>query len=111
MGKVANIAGPAQSDVIRKNLAQINRANFMVRSVHNPIRQQIISLLLSNGKCAVQELCKKMKVEQSIMSQHLGVLREADLVTFKRAGKHIFYSANKANLKELVDNVRKVASI
>lgn len=53
-------------------------------------RLQVVRLLLE-GPLHVGELQEKVEVEQSLLSHHLRVLREAGLVTAQRDGKAVLY--------------------
>jgi DNA-binding transcriptional ArsR family regulator len=48
--------------------------------------------LLTMGETNVTTLCKKLKLPQSSVSHHLGLLRLGGLVKNRRDGKQIFYS-------------------
>ena len=43
----------------------------------------------------------KLRLEQSVASQHLAVLRKAGFVTTTRDGKFIYYSVNAGRMLEL----------
>lgn len=45
--------------------------------------------------CSVGELVEEIGVSQPTVSHHLGVLREAGLVHFRREGRRAFYSLNQ----------------
>ena len=51
-----------------------------------------IMMLLTEGKTNVTTLCNKLKLPQSSVSHHLGLLRIGGLVETRRDGKQIFYS-------------------
>jgi len=55
-----------------------------------PVRCGII-LALTEGPKPVHELVEVMDVSQSLMSQHLRVLRMARLVTSERHGREVHY--------------------
>jgi DNA-binding transcriptional ArsR family regulator len=44
----------------------------------------------------------KLRLEQSVASQHLAILRRAGIVSTTRDGKFIHYSVNYARLAEVV---------
>ena len=91
------------ADILQANLHPIKTANFLTKAVNNSLRQKIISILLANGQMPVHELCEKLDTEQSVMSQHLAILRKAKLVTPERKGKSILYSVNELYLQEVID--------
>lgn len=89
--------------IFKASATPIKTANFIAKSVNNPFRQKILALLLSTRSLAVNELCEKLDSEQSVMSQHLAILRKAGLVNSERRGKRILYSANEKQLQEVID--------
>jgi DNA-binding transcriptional ArsR family regulator len=64
----------------------------------------MLSLIQGNGnKMNVTEIYVKLRIEQSVASQHLAILRHEGLVTTERNGKIINYSVNKQAIKDLLD--------
>jgi DNA-binding transcriptional ArsR family regulator len=49
----------------------------------------------------VTEIYVKLRLEQSVASQHLAILRKAGFVKTERDGKFIYYSVNTERLEEL----------
>jgi DNA-binding transcriptional ArsR family regulator len=77
------------------------KAALILRAVNHKLRQQMIKLLDDNKKMTVTELYVKLRLEQSVASQHLAILRRAGIVTTVRDGKFIYYSANYARLADV----------
>lgn len=75
-----------------KNLEDLAR---VFHTLGDKTRLSIIALL-GSGEMNVTAICKKLKLPQSSVSHHLGLLRVSDLVVARRDGKQIFYS--QANL-------------
>ena len=50
-----------------------------------------IMTLLAGGEVNVTTICKKLKLPQSNVSHHLGLLRIGGLVASRREGKQVFY--------------------
>src|SRR6185295_10719395 len=94
-----------KDDIVKENESPIKAANYITKAISSPFRQKILSLLLSSNQLAVNELCEKLKSEQSVMSQHLAVLRKANLVQTQRNGKSVMYSVNEQYLQELIDSI------
>lgn len=78
------------------------RAAATLRAINNTTRKRMLSAIESNPDITVTELYKKMRLEQSICSQHLGILREAGIVTVKREGKLMRYSINDKNIETIL---------
>lgn len=79
----------------------IKKAALELRSVNNKIRQQIIETIQTaeKGEMTVTQLYVVLRLEQSVASQHLAILRKSGVVTTKRDGKFIYYSVDEARLK------------
>ena len=80
---------------------QIKKAALIFRAVNHPLRRQILQLLHQNGRMTVTEVFIKLRLEQSVASQHLAILRKAGFVLTERQGKFIFYSVNYQRLKQI----------
>lgn len=63
---------------------------------------------LREGPRAVGELARGLPVSRPAVSQHLRVLKEAGLVTERRAGTRRVYSVNGDGLAELRDYLESV---
>ena len=94
---------------IEIDTAQIKRASNVIRSVNHKLRQNMINLLEKAGKSDVTDIYVKLRLEQSVASQHLGILRKSGVVVGKREGKFIFYSVNKERLNEIFGMIGELA--
>jgi DNA-binding transcriptional ArsR family regulator len=65
------------------------------------LRQQIIKIINDERKLTVTEIYVKLRLEQSVASQHLAILRKAGVVSTERDGKFIFYTINLGRIKEI----------
>lgn len=81
---------------------QIMRKSMIVlRAVNHKLRQEMIQLIDSKGKMTVTDLYVKLRLEQSVASQHLALLRRAGVVITTRDGKYIYYSVDHQRLDEI----------
>ncbi len=81
---------------------QILRKSVLVlRAVNHKLRQEMIRLINQEGKMTVTELYVKLRLEQSVASQHLALLRRAGVVLTSRDGKYIYYSVDHERLEEI----------
>ncbi len=60
-------------------------------ALSDPLRIQILELLRTQELC-VCDLCEATSTSQSKLSFHLKVLKEAELVRARQAGRWIYYS-------------------
>ncbi len=66
----------------------------------DPNRRRILELLRS-GERTVTDLATHFTVTRPAISQHLGVLTEAELVEVRREGKYRFYRLNPSGMAAL----------
>ena len=78
--------------------AGIRRTLILLRSVNHKIRQRIIEIVGQGKRIVVTDICNELNLDQSAVSQHLAVLRQAGVVKTERQGKFIFYFLNKERL-------------
>jgi DNA-binding transcriptional ArsR family regulator len=95
---------------IRIDYAALKKAAGVLRAVNHKLRQSMIKLLEDNGRMTVTEIYVKLRLEQSVASQHLAILRTANVVKTERDGKFIYYSLNEDRISELADLVEELAS-
>lgn len=76
----------------------VKKAALILRSVNHKLRQQVIKTIHENARLTVTDLYVKLRLEQSVASQHLGILRRAGVVSTERDGKFIFYTINSSRI-------------
>ncbi|NCO34578.1 MAG: hypothetical protein AUJ92_07670 [Armatimonadetes bacterium CG2_30_59_28] len=64
------------------------------RALSDETRLRILQILWSHGETCVCELMEALKMTQSNISFHLNTLRNAGLVSDRKMGKWVFYTAN-----------------
>ena len=74
-------------------------------AVAEPRRRQILDALAS-GERSVGELVEVLRLPQPLVSKHLKVLREVDLVVARDAGRQRLYRLNGEPLRAIHDWVR-----
>lgn len=86
---------------LKIDLLQLKKAALILRAINHKLRQQILKLIHQKERITVTEIYVKLRLEQSVASQHLAILRKAGFVTTERDGKFIFYSVNSQRLQEV----------
>jgi DNA-binding transcriptional ArsR family regulator len=76
----------------------IKKAALVLRSLNHKLRQQMLITLNESNRLTVTQLYVKLRLEQSVASQHLAILRKAGIVVTEREGKFIFYTINPARI-------------
>jgi DNA-binding transcriptional ArsR family regulator len=90
--------------------AELRKAALVLRAVNHKLRQRMIDLLDENKRMTVTEIYVKLRLEQSVASQHLAILRKAGVVQTERNGKFIFYSLDKSRLGHISTVVEDLAA-
>ena len=86
---------------IQLDYAELRKAVLVLRAINHKLRQRMIDLLEENEKMTVTDIYIKLRLEQSVASQHLAILRRAGVVATERQGKFIYYSLDKDRLSEI----------
>lgn len=85
------------------------RAADVLRALAHPTRVDVIRLV-SDREMSVNELVAAIGASQSSLSQHLAVLRGANLVHTRREAQTIRYSIASNDIIDFIDLVDKLAN-
>lgn len=84
------------------------KALLILRALSHQLRQQLLMLIDEAEQITVTELYIKLKLEQSVVSQHLAILRKAGFVKTVRKGKNIYYKINYERTSLVVNIIEKI---
>lgn len=71
------------------------------RAINHKLRQKMIELIHAHGKMTVTEIYIRLRLEQSVASQHLAILRREKFLNTERDQRFIYYSVNYKRIKEV----------
>jgi DNA-binding transcriptional ArsR family regulator len=112
MGKtkteVATLRKGSQDIVL--DYSELRKAALVLRSVNHKLRQRIIELLEETDRMTVTDIYVKMRLEQSVASQHLAILRKSGVVVTERNGKFIYYTLNRNRISQISELVEELAA-
>ena len=91
--------GPAAD--IQLDYAELRKAVLVLRAINHKLRQRVIDLLEEHQSMTVTDIYIKLRIEQSVASQHLAILRKAGFLTATRNGKFIYYNVNVERFAEI----------
>jgi DNA-binding transcriptional ArsR family regulator len=89
-------------------VAVLQNAASVLRAINHKLRMRIIVLIHTKQKMIVSDIYKQLRLEQSVASQQLSILRSGGFVKTERSGKFIFYSIDYDKLnrtKELSSQI------
>ncbi len=81
---------------------------MVLRAMNHKLRQQILALVDSEKRITVTEIYVRLRLEQSVASQHLAILRKSGIVNTTRDGKFIHYSLNHKRIAEINKFVKEL---
>ena len=94
---------------IQLDYSDLRKAVLVLRAVNHKLRQRVVDLLEENDSMTVTDIYIKLRLEQSVASQHLAILRRAGVVLTERQGKFIYYSLDKDRLAQISRLVEELA--
>ena len=77
-------------------------------ALSDPLRWQIVSLLKDGERC-VCDLEDALGLQQSRLSYHLAVLRNAEVITSRKQGRWVYYSVSPDALEGLASVLSDLA--
>lgn len=83
------------------------QASQFLKSIANPHRLMILCALL-DGELSVGELNDRIDISQSMLSQHLAVLRQSGHVQTRREAQTIYYSLHSREVELLMNCLYKI---
>lgn len=81
-----------------------------LKALGHPVRLGIVLRLADQPETCACDFADDFDVSQPTVSQHLKILREADLVTTRRRGTQICYSLNRNVFSELHQLLAKLTT-
>jgi len=87
------------------NIDKLESVANMLKAIAHPIRIAILNLLESEEKLSVGEIHRKLGIEQSNTSHHLGILKDKGVLVRKRLGRNTYYSLKHENFAKVIECV------
>lgn len=86
-----------------EQLQVIKKCKSIYRALDHKLRQDILRFLSGGDGANVTSIYTTLKIEQSVASQHLAILKKAKVVNTKRNGKEIIYSINQPGIDRILN--------
>jgi len=77
------------------------------KAIADDTRRDILTLL-SKGDSIAGDIANKFKISKPAISNHLKILKEADLVSERKVQQNRIYSLNKNEIKKMVNYLNKL---
>ena len=96
-----------QQENINYQDADIARAARCLKAMSHPLRLKILCVL-GTRSISVQDIVEQVGTSQSNISQHLAILREKDILGFKKEANRVYYFIDDERMLQLIKMMRDV---
>jgi DNA-binding transcriptional ArsR family regulator len=86
---------------------QTLKAEFF-RALAHPIRIRLLEMLVGTPQCSVQDLQRRLGIDQPIVSQQLARLRASGIVIATKSGAATRYAVTDPLLKDLLQVAKQI---
>jgi len=66
-----------------------------------PRRRKVVEILAQRGRLSASQICDEFDVTPQAVSQHLGVLREANVIQMEKQAQRRLYSLNPRSMDHI----------
>jgi DNA-binding transcriptional ArsR family regulator len=86
---------------------KLEKAAYILKTIAHPLRLSIVEHLTQKEELSVNQLCERLKAEQSLVSHHLQNLKLKGLLQARKEGVSVYYSLKEKGLSEIIRCVEK----
>jgi ArsR family transcriptional regulator len=91
----------------KKSILEVENLARTLKKISEPNRLKILCLLKDGEKC-VCDIWQCLKLPQNLVSHHLKVLKDLNLVSSKKVGLKVFYRLNQKVVKKYLKELNKL---
>ena len=74
----------------------------LLKALGHPVRLKIVIGLMTGDECNVNTIVENLKLPQSTVSQHLSILKNKGIITFRKEGVRTCYHVSNDLVREIV---------
>ena len=79
----------------------VRKSALVFRALNHPLRQKMLAMLAEKKQLTVTEIYEALLLEQSVVSQHLAILRRTGFVKTKKQGKFVWYMLQENRIDQI----------
>lgn len=79
----------------------------LLKALGHPIRLKMVTGLLQETECNVNDIVAELGIPQSTVSQHLGMLRNKGIIAPRRDGVKMCYRVVNSRVAKLIEILNK----
>ena len=91
----------------KKSILKIENLAKALKKISEPNRLKILCLLKDGEKC-VCDIWQCLKLPQNLVSHHLKVLKDLNLISSKKVGLKVFYKLNQKVIERYLKKLEKI---
>lgn len=77
------------------------KESIVLKALGHPVRLRLVEGLLRH-ECSVNDIAEKVGLPQSTISQHLGILKTAGVITPKKYGVRTCYQVTHKTVQKII---------
>ena len=81
---------------------KMEKAAYILKTVAHPVRLAIIELLNQQGEMGVNDICKALDCEQSLISHHLINMKLRGILQSHKDGLNVYYDLKEKEIVKLL---------
>ena len=85
------------------------KTNTLLKCIVDDNRRNILKFLGKQEKC-VCEIVEYLNLEQSLISHHLQILKECELLKSRQDGKNILYKITNQKINNVIKQIDEISS-
>ena len=93
---------------LKVDFLHAKKAAMILRALNHKLRQQILKLVDEHKKVTVTEIYVKLRLEQSVASQHLAILRDKGVLRTRKDANRVYYRVSDTRTLQLIGMMRDV---
>ena len=82
-----------------------NKVSELFKALGHPIRMRIVCGLMNGDGCNVNKIVENLQLPQSTVSQHLAVLRNQGIISYRKEGVMTCYSVSHEMVREIMSMI------
>ena len=87
---------------------ELLRKSELLKVLGHPERLAILLLVYEEEMC-VKDLMEALQISQPKVSQHVGLMKELGILSFRKEGTKVIYRLSNSVVKEILDILFKVS--
>jgi ArsR family transcriptional regulator len=90
----------------KRSILKVENLAKVLKKISEPNRLKILCLLKDGEKC-VCDIWQCLKLPQNLVSHHLKILKNLNLISSKKVGLKVFYKLNQKVVKKYLKELEK----